>query len=320
MDLTRFKVEDVDQLFSWESLEWESDYLQLTPGPLGISAEEMHLPGFILIKMDYSGSSFRSWDKRLEKGVTLALTLSSMRPVQVGGRNLLESEAALWLSGGSIEAVISPETRYLTIDVSPAIIAACGWEFVRGGVATPSPKGLRQLKSTCLEVFSLGRQPRRRDATGDSEVVQGIANRLSVQLGTVFEPWLVDSSETGLRDSTARKQEEIVLTAEKIIRSWDGEESLTVPELAFRLGVSDRTLFRLFRQWAQVGPKRYQHLWQIHQFRQRLLEIGPEVGAITRAARETGFDHLSQLSRSYRNHFGETPRETLYRRFGRRDG
>ncbi len=41
--------------------------------------------------------------------------------------------------------------------------------------------------------------------------------------------------------------------------------------------------------------------------------MGPISGAVTRAATDTGFNHLGRLAGDYRKLFGETPSETLHR-------
>ena len=89
---------------------------------------------------------------------------------------------------------------------------------------------------------------------------------------------------------------------------------LSVPKLASALRVSERTLFRAFRESTGKGPKEYYLIHKLHLFRSRLLQSRNTPGVILHAAQESGFDHPSRLAATYRKHFGELPSETLARR------
>ena len=90
----------------------------------------------------------------------------------------------------------------------------------------------------------------------------------------------------------------------------------SMPELANALQVSQRTLYRAFRESAGVGPDEYYRIHKLHHFRECLLASEGHRGDIAQAAELAGFDHLSRLAQSYRKHFGELPSETLARRRG----
>lgn len=78
--------------------------------------------------------------------------------------------------------------------------------------------------------------------------------------------------------------------------------------LASAVGVSIRTLHDVILQHRGVSLHRYLKLKRLWLVRQRLLAGGVSVKA---CALECGFWHLSDFSRAYRLHFGETPSQTL---------
>ncbi|MFT4117073.1 helix-turn-helix domain-containing protein [Bradyrhizobium sp.] len=84
-------------------------------------------------------------------------------------------------------------------------------------------------------------------------------------------------------------------------------------ELARKLGISVRTMHDVIRRYRGMSLHRYLRLRRLWLVRQRLLAGAESVKAVALAS---GFWHLSDFSRSYREQFGEAPSETLER--GRR--
>jgi AraC-like DNA-binding protein len=78
--------------------------------------------------------------------------------------------------------------------------------------------------------------------------------------------------------------------------------------LASAVGVSVRTLHDVIMQHRGISLHRYLKLKRLWMVRLRLLAGGVSVKA---CALECGFWHLSDFSRAYRLHFGETPSQTL---------
>jgi transcriptional regulator GlxA family with amidase domain len=78
--------------------------------------------------------------------------------------------------------------------------------------------------------------------------------------------------------------------------------------LADAVGVSIRSLHDVILQHRGISLHHYLKLKRLWLVRQRLLAGGVSVKA---CALECGFWHLSDFSRAYRLHFGETPSQTL---------
>jgi len=84
--------------------------------------------------------------------------------------------------------------------------------------------------------------------------------------------------------------------------------TLSIADITASTGIKPRTLEYAFKEYFQVGPKRFIKALRLNEFRHDLLKKG---NSISDTASRHGFDHLSQLSQDYRLLFGELPRETL---------
>ena len=87
-------------------------------------------------------------------------------------------------------------------------------------------------------------------------------------------------------------------------------ESLSMAEIAARVGTSRRTLEHAFDICVSVSPARFHKLLRLNHAR-RLLEDGQH--SVNRAAMSSGLHHLGRFSGDYHNLFGELPSETALR-------
>lgn len=93
-------------------------------------------------------------------------------------------------------------------------------------------------------------------------------------------------------------------------------KSLSISDITTYTGIKPRTLEYAFKEYLQVGPKRFIKTLRLNDFKHDLQKSG---NSISETASRHGFTHLSQLSQDYRLLFGELPRETLkkYRKHSR---
>jgi AraC-like DNA-binding protein len=83
-------------------------------------------------------------------------------------------------------------------------------------------------------------------------------------------------------------------------------DDLSVPVLLDQTDVSERSLFKLFRQFLNTTPLGYVQQQRLKHARSALLE-GEKVSV---AARQAGFSHLGRFSALYRKTYGENPSVT----------
>jgi len=89
------------------------------------------------------------------------------------------------------------------------------------------------------------------------------------------------------------------------------ERPLAIPLLARRAGIGARTLETLFSRTVGTSPRRYYAALRLNAARRLVLETRKSV---TEIAAQTGFTSASAFARSFRAHFGESPREARRRR------
>lgn len=88
---------------------------------------------------------------------------------------------------------------------------------------------------------------------------------------------------------------------------------LTIEELCINLRISRRTLNHAFIRVLGITPVAYMRNVRLHRIRAELQSAPHQVRYIASVAAKWGFWHMSLFSRYYRELFGETPIETLYR-------
>lgn len=82
-------------------------------------------------------------------------------------------------------------------------------------------------------------------------------------------------------------------------------------DLVEAVGVSQRSLFRAFREHRGQGPMAFLRDRRLEAARHRLLVAEAEETTVTEIALRYGFTHLSRFASEYHKAFGELPSETL---------
>jgi len=90
--------------------------------------------------------------------------------------------------------------------------------------------------------------------------------------------------------------------------------TIRMEDLCRYTGVSLRSLQRCFDEYFQVSPSNYIKSRRLHAARQGLVAGASSQGTVTEIAIASGFTHLGRFSSDYREHFAESPRETLAKR------
>lgn len=84
------------------------------------------------------------------------------------------------------------------------------------------------------------------------------------------------------------------------------ESPLKIPELAQRVGLTRRQVQRLFRRYTDMGPADYYLRIRLERARAQVTQTSDRILDI---AIENGFESHSHFTKSYREHFGVTPRD-----------
>ena len=82
-------------------------------------------------------------------------------------------------------------------------------------------------------------------------------------------------------------------------------------DLCRETGVGARTLQRCFQEYFRLTVSRYLKVVRLDSTRRDLTAADNEAASVTTIAMQNGWNHLGRFSVDYREHFGESPRETL---------
>ena len=122
-----------------------------------------------------------------------------------------------------------------------------------------------------------------------------------------------DSSCSSPYQSARLTSAKIVRTCEDYARKWR-YQNVTLADLCEASGVSERRVRSAFYECYQMSPTAYLRVIALNAVRRELVE-GPHLrDAVSRAATDWGFWHLSRFAAQYRALFGESPRHTLSQR------
>ena len=92
-----------------------------------------------------------------------------------------------------------------------------------------------------------------------------------------------------------------------------GYRDIRIVDLCAVSGVSERRVRDAFYECHGMAPTAYLRLLALRQAREVLLEGRPQRDAVSRAAVDCGFEHLSRFAARYRRAFGEAPSATVAR-------
>ena len=125
-----------------------------------------------------------------------------------------------------------------------------------------------------------------------------------------------DSSRSSPYQSAHLTSARIARTCEDHARKWR-YQNVTLADLCAASGVSERRVRSAFYECYQMSPTAYLRVTALNAVRRELVQ-GPRLrGAVSRAAADWGFWHLSRFAAQYRALFGESPRHTLSHRADR---
>lgn len=91
------------------------------------------------------------------------------------------------------------------------------------------------------------------------------------------------------------------------------DQPLTPADLARAAGVSERALFRAFKQHRGQSPMDRLRTLRLERVHRELRAGTPGLVSVTEVALRWGFSHLGHFGQAYRRRFGETPLQSLHR-------
>lgn len=89
------------------------------------------------------------------------------------------------------------------------------------------------------------------------------------------------------------------------------KQDITVGQLAQFAGLSERSLYQLFRQHARMSPRNFIRHKKLEHVYATLMDPAVRVASVTAVALDYGFTHLGRFAELYKASFGTLPSESL---------
>ncbi len=96
------------------------------------------------------------------------------------------------------------------------------------------------------------------------------------------------------------------------------KQDITVEQLAHFAGLSQRSLYQLFRQHARMSPRNFIRHKKLEHVYATLMDPAVRVASVTAVALDYGFTHLGRFAELYKASFGTLPSESLKARLPRK--
>lgn len=238
----------------------------------------------------------------------LAIALQFEGPAFHNGIALQPGSSLVSVPRQEVEQLIRPGL-ILELVADRARAKERGWSIENGIVFGLPPWSLRPLARLASNVYGSPActeiSTSRASTTAEKELLIFLQNMLDAGISV--------SVHSNAADLGGRDDRRIVANVTELIADQDDDEAFSVAFLARNAEISERTLYRAFSRHLGVSPYRYILTWRLNRVRRLLMAAPDDLNAVTRAATQAGFAHLSDMGRHYRRTFGETPSETLAR-------
>ncbi len=313
MRLLRLHFATYDEYFAGAA-EWDTDCLQLSPGPLDFHSTLVDLPG---VRLEWNRVGARIRVREVFHGPRLAFGFlpDSASAVVFHGQELDPESVLHWHHGEEQEYVAGTGVALLLVFVDPALAEMLGWVVAPEACRRVPRQRIDKLVGNCRIATHAAQRLTAIDGNASMQKEElRLRDRILADLELAAAPWL-DPQETSAENAIlGTRSFQLVKEVEHSFRQHDFAETLRMNSVAEKLGVSRRTLFHAFRNCLDMGPQGYLRLIRLHWLRDRLLEASPTTTSVTALANTLGFDHMGRLSTLYKQHFRELPSETLKRR------
>ncbi len=302
-----FFSNDIDECFSLES-SLEFDCVQLSAGGLGFQSRMAQI-GKLKIFINSIGQRIHCRDALKTNELFFSTVVESQIPSKFEGVEVAPDQGLVHQPQVEKQYVLEPG-RYLDIIVEETLATEMGWNLSKTSINSVAPHARKRLMSNCESLTN---------ATADCEVnsilIQVLRERVLISLGESLRPWGFDTDEGNMiHRQKSRASFELVKQAIDFMQRGSKTCKIRIADVAASFEVSERSLYNSFQNWLGIGPYEHHVICKLHEFRKRLIRGPAYQGKITRNASQSGFDHLGQLGKIYRRHFGESPSQTVRRK------
>ncbi|SMR77769.1 helix-turn-helix domain-containing protein [Marinobacterium sediminicola] len=237
---------------------------------------------------------------------TCHLVFPLYRSIEVRNLNrvLGPNEMLLMMPGSEADLIWDSGTSAIVISFDSATVHT--WSSLEGESLVSGV--LRILRPDSLQVRSM------------YSLLQCVASQHQIHEGSIlpvmqqhWESLLIESLADQLTDPAPAHIDILPLHLRHTVDWLKAHiaQPVSVSDLVKVAGCSRRSLEIGFQQFLGCSPARYVLLQKLELAHQRLQQ---SQGTVSEVADQCGFNHLSHFTRLYKDHFGETPSQTLKQR------
>lgn len=229
----------------------------------------------------------------------------------VGGRAVLPGQILHWASGAEIYRTSSTETYWATIELPLEDLAAASQAIAGRPASVPSVYNvIRPAPQSMVRLVRLYQAAANFAATAPEILTYPeVARAIEQELLRALIACLADST---LIKTPIPNRQRIIQRFHQVLEA-NKDETLYMAEVCAAVGVSERTLQIVCRDYLELTPHRYLWLRRMHLARRALSLADPKVKSVTEIAYDYGFAELGRFAVTYRAMYGESPSATLRR-------
>lgn len=294
-------VEDYSDLFDG----WTHTITQMQAGRFGYTGLSVTLPG-LKVFIDRHTRSLR-WCEYPHIPVTaIFIPLQSSGEIRWRGREMSQEDIVVQGTGEEQHFVTGAHMQAIYIDVSEQLMHDLGWRKLKNGHLKTATGPRQRLVRYCHDLVALQQ---------NQDLAQNALFHRNALLWILRE-MLFPVMAVGQADEDTRLEMsdfEVLLLCEENLRKTGMTKQVTNTELASRIGISERQLYRAFETQIGMSPTRYMELLRLHALRRHLQSDGRSGQRIADTMADFGFTNAGRTARRYAELFHEYPKETVSR-------
>ena len=249
--------------------------------------------------------------------VSVVLDTVSEGPTIQNGQAIYEAQA-LGLFGSGAEHLSRSSPGEYFYAPFPEERFRRAWQAATGEESAVQPGEFRRVRpegqrwQALLDtIAAIRRQAETAPATWSSPLKQGAIERSLLNAVVLAVTADKERTRPAAVGGSACERSGVVRRAQDYLRAH-AHKPVYVLDLCGATGVSERTLRGAFLDQCGMGPIRYLKLRRLHQVRRTLRSTVPEATSVKAVALENGFWDLGRFATEYRQHFRESPSQTLW--------
>ena len=287
---------------------WDARFRPLSKHKVVVTGRLFHLPHMQYAEETYRGSYLLQGC--FPNGCVVLSVVRSQEIVSFKNRTVEENELMILFSGDELDVLFNGMHQVFTLTVDEAYFNEAFLHYFNRPVkelltgerffidASKTDRYLSHMRSWVNYLHQRGLE------------TVSFKEFLYIEREILFDLF------SALRVEEERKTvERVLIPKARALLHESLDHEMRIEEVAHSLGVSVRTLQHYFRKELGVTPKQYLQSLRLNAIREELLKAKEGTVTVGDIAFKYNYFHLGHFSSEYKRMFGETPSQTLQKRF-----